>query len=237
MANPRTRWIGSSRIHEQPGSPRVVNTAQGNKTTRIYRGPFSALLNAQPNLGQTIDGSVGMVESVEIVPDGAGMDGPGTMTIVLANDQATYEIEASTLEKPLEKHPLYRPGGDKELSDDDLDKIAAWRTANNSAERKALFTALTTNAKHFVNKLRRGQESYIVPAPIARRTTRSFQQPSPEQTGKRGTPGNFPGLPGGYVWLKTADRAVLQGIRGSWERIEEWTGADEWDTDIYPSNT
>lgn len=234
MAHSLTRWLGSDGIHEQPGSPRVTNTGSGNKTTRVYRGPFSALIEAQPAVGQTVAGSIGKVESVEIVPDGAGRAGPGTMTIVLADDQETFEIEASTLEKPLEKHPLFTTGA-KALSEDDLDKIAAWKATNSAAERTTAFAALSANAKYFVGKLRRGQESYIVPAPIARKTSRSFEKPVTSATGKRGAPAGFPGLPAGYVWLKTADRAVKQGPRASWERVEEWTGADEWDADIYPA--
>ena len=35
--------------------------------------------------------------------------------------------------------------------------------------------------------------------------------------------------------LTTADKATRSGGRGKWERIEEFTGAEKWDADIYPA--
>jgi hypothetical protein len=233
--NTLTRWIGSTRIVEQPGSPKVINSGSGNRTIRTYRGPFSALDSAQPGVGQTVDGSIGKVETVEIQPDGAGTDGPGTMIVTLADDQVTFEVDGATLEKPLERHPLYNAGGDKALTDADLDKIATWKNASNAAERATAYAALSDNAKHFVSKLRRGQESYLVPAPVARKTTRSYVKPTTATIGKRGAPGGFPDIPEGYEWLKTNDKGIKQGARASWERVEEWTAADTWDHDIYPT--
>ena len=37
-----------------------------------------------------------------------------------------------------------------------------------------------------------------------------------------------------FVWFKTADRSVRAGKHGKWQRIEEWTGFDTVDTDLYP---
>ncbi len=34
-----------------------------------------------------------------------------------------------------------------------------------------------------------------------------------------------------YKYLKTADRAVRQSMK--WQRVEEWTGAEEIDDDLY----
>jgi hypothetical protein len=42
-------------------------------------------------------------------------------------------------------------------------------------------------------------------------------------------------LPGGYLWLSTADRSTRTGTYGKWQRVQEWTGADSWDATIYPS--
>lgn len=37
-------------------------------------------------------------------------------------------------------------------------------------------------------------------------------------------------------WLKTADR--LQGaIDGTFQRVEQWTGADKWDPDLYETES
>ena len=229
------RWVGTAAIQEQPGSPKITNSGSGAKVLRTYRGPFSALVSAQPNPGQTVDGSIGKVETVEIQPDGAGTEGPGTMVVTLADDQITYEIDAATLEKPLALHPRYITDGAKALSIDDHNKISAWQNAQSAQDLANAYTALSANAKDYVDKLRLGEEAYLVPAPIARKTTRSYVKPTTQGIGKTGAPDGFPDLPAGYQWLKTSDKGIKQGIRASWERVEEWTGADKWDTDIYPA--
>jgi hypothetical protein len=229
------RIRGDDDVKEQPGSPHLITTGTGTKTTRTWRGGYAKLAAFSLTVGTSLDGSLGKIDSVELVPDRAGKTGPGTLTVVLADDEATYEIDAGTLEKPLVKHPIFAAGGAHALTDADIDKIETWKNAATSGERTTAYTALSANAKFFVDKLRRGEESYLLPAPIARKTTRAYAKPTTYATGTRGDPGGFPGLPAGYEWLKTGDKAIRQGVRGSWERVEEWTGAELWDHDIYPT--
>mgnify|MGYP001065892957 CR=1 FL=1 len=134
-------WRGSVEIFEQPGSPRITSTPQGDRTVRVYRGPFAALKSARPTPGQTMAGFDGKVDSVDVVPDGAGPNGPGTMTITIATDEVVYEIDTTMLEKPLAKHPLFAAGGDKALTSDDSDKIEGWKNAAISSERRTMVSA------------------------------------------------------------------------------------------------
>jgi hypothetical protein len=222
-------------------------TLEGERIVLVYRGKYSTMLAARPAIGDEVTGFEGnYVDQVDLVPDGAGTSGPATMTVVLVSEtwsgattpdlDLTEEVEWSQLEKPIEQHPRYQSGGGAELDSDDLDAIEEWRNATTAEDRSTLYGALTTNAKELADKIRRGQSSYIVPAPVVRKTTKSFETPSSSAQGIRTTSAPVTGAPSGYVWLGTADRAVRQGGRGKWERVQEWTGADEWDSDLYPSS-
>jgi len=243
---PTPTWRGSDSIHEAPGSPHRRRNATEDKIIRTLRGPYGDLIAAEPDPGETMTGYTGyVVESVETFPDGAGVDGPGHTRIVLTIEtppvltstvaEVIEEIEAGGLEKKLESHPIYQPGGSKELEPSDLDAIAEWRAAPTAAARAAIYGAMTDNAKHFTAKLQRGVESYIVAAPVTRITTRSYNKPTVGGIGVRLAAKPFDAAPNGYVWLKTADRAQRQGPAGKWERVQECTGADVWDTDLYPA--
>jgi hypothetical protein len=231
---PSPRWKGdTANIHEQPGSPHYQASGIGARVTHVFGGPYAQLVLNAPTVGAIYGSSSSKVESVEIVPTGAGVDGPGLMTIIVADDFVAYEVEWTTLEKALARHPLFRAGGAKELTSADLDKIEEWKNATTSSERTRIYGTLSANAKFFSDKLRIGEEAYLLPAPVARKTTRSYTAPSSSACGLRGAPSVFPGLPAGYEWLSTGDRAVKQGIRGNWERVQEWTGAEKWDADLY----
>lgn len=205
------------------------------------------MLAERPSIGDELDGYVDFyVDQVDLVQEGTGASGSGTMTIVLVSEtwtgaatpdiDLTEEVEWSQIEKPIEQHPRYLTGGAAALTAADLDAIEEWRNATAAADRSSLYTALSANAKELADKIRRGQTSYIVPAPVARKTTKGFEAPSSSAQGVRQTATPITGAPAGYVWLGTADRAVRQGGRGKWERVQEWTGADDWDSDIYPSS-
>lgn len=248
----RATWKGSREIQEQPGSPRRVKSAAGIQITRVFRGPYEALVAAEPAIGATLEGTAGVfVDSVETVPDAAGPLGPGTMTIVASTpdpdsdgqspEAPIYEVDWTQLEKPLEQHPRYQSTGDKPLNEQDLVDIENWknetdRTLRSQGKYRSADgneVTLSLNAKDLAFKILRGQSSYIVAAPVVRVTSRTYAKPLTSATGTKGHPPAAAGYPPGYEWVKTADRAMRQGSRGTWERIEEWTGADTWDGDIY----
>lgn len=90
---------------------------------------------------------------------------------------------------------------------------------------------LSDDAKEYCQKLLRGQESYNEYTPIARLTTSSIAKPTTGACGTIATSPPVDGIPSGYKWLKTADRACKRSYK--WERVQEWTGTWWWDTDLY----
>ena len=225
------------------GSGKIDSTASRQEATLIYTGQFLDLLAKQPKPGQTVANydNTFVVEKVVVTPE---QGKKGTMTVSLvkespeyANQAApplpTYEVEWAQVDRKLEQAPVFQSGGTYALDSDDLDEIDEWRNQSTASTRATKYAALSANAKVFVDKIKRGQESYIIFAPVARKTSYTYQPPSASSAGKRQTPTGFPALPAGFVWLKTADRSTRTGTKGKWERTEEWTGADAWDTDVY----
>ncbi|MDR2981854.1 MAG: hypothetical protein LBV12_06365 [Puniceicoccales bacterium] len=90
----------------------------------------------------------------------------------------------------------------------------------------------------FFEKWDAGIESYRLYAPVARKTTEHLVQPVPERPGKIEKPVGFSKLPKrgngkDFKWIKTTDQFSWTGRYGRGERIEEWTGSDEIDEDLY----
>jgi hypothetical protein len=239
-------WRGSRQIHLQPGYPEEVTTANGTRVTLVYEGPYATLRATKPRIGQAVVGFPGIpVDQCVVKPKEAGASGPGTLTITLANDSTpgdmittglpdiVEEVEWIDLARKLEQAPIYAAGGSRALTDADLDGIEEWRNADTREKRTSVYAALGANAKHYVDKLRRGQETFVMPSPVVRRTTKTFAAPSSTKMGRRvGKPSAK--APNGYEWLATADKATRTGGRGKWDRVEEFTGAEKWDADIYP---
>ena len=80
----------------------------------------------------------------------------------------------------------------------------------------------------------------LVFSPVARKTTNS-EKPAVKAFGavggRAGKIDNPPSkllamVAGAWKWLKTEDRAVERSGGGS-QHVEAWTGADEWDEDLY----
>ncbi len=176
----------------------------------------------------------------------------------------TYEVDSSSLEKRLESHRRYNgksgspflpysftPGSSltttfplNSVPHNVVSVAEFWDDFKNARvrERPALRGEIPPDAPELLAmideltvKFLSGIEGYIVAAPVCRKTSRSYFKPATSGTGTRGAPSGFPDAPSGYIWLKTADRAVRQGTRGKWERVEEWTAADHWDTELYPT--
>lgn len=244
MAN-TSIWKGTETMQEDPGSPHLVTSANGRSMTRRFTGKYSDLMSAQPDPGMGMDGVPGDLEvaKVEVIK---GKATTGKMIVHLVSQAdgfatspgtppSIYEIDSGQLEKPLSSHKLYATGGTYALLPADLDAVEEWRNKTSAADRATAFAALSANAKNLATKIQRGQESYLVPAPIARKTSPSWKPANPGATGKTGTPTGFgSALPSGYKWLKVTDRATRTGNSGRWERVEEWQAADDWDVQIYP---
>jgi hypothetical protein len=256
-------------MHLQPGYPDYTANAAGETIVLVYGGPYKVLMSGKPSVSQVVAGyPYTPVATVNAKPLGAGVDGPGTLTITLQQDNGstssalldqTDELDWTELTRAIELHPRYNGtagqgnafGGTRLstaaviLSGDSsaTPLTSIWdqlKEAASIATRNALVARIPdSSSKTLVLdlevKFKAGTTNYVAPAPVARRTTRSFLKPTNVTQGKLETPSAFAGLPAGYMWLKTADRSLRQGKRGKWERVQEWTGATIWDTDLYPS--
>lgn len=252
-------WRGSTAIHEQPGSPRFIEEADGERIARTFRGPYTALLSFKPGFGSImadLDDDEFKVVHTDIAPDHGGIGGPGTLTIDLRKPSTlvTEEIDMTILERPLEAHPFYST-----LTNADWAAYHRWENEPDPALKGALYYTWTeryqeydldgvavgepineVNRGHLIgfqaalaSKVLRGQTTYIAPAPVLRRTTTSATAATPSNLGKRASEAPFENAPEGYEWLKTSDRVVERKREGAFERVEEWTGALIWDHDTY----
>src|SRR5205814_388524 len=111
-----------------------------------------------------------------------------------------------------------------------LDAIEEWKNTTGASDRGAKYSALSSNAKKFADKVKRGQDSYVVYQPVARQTERLSYRPTAEPCGILQNPPYGLQITG-YEYLKTADRVTRQGKY--FESAREWSGAEFWDHDIY----
>jgi hypothetical protein len=237
-------WRGSRLIHLQPGSLDEVQSSSGTKVVLAYRGPYITLRAQRPKIGQSISGYAGLtVEQTQTKPDGAGTNGPGTLTVTLSNETTppdavssggsdiTVEIDAGQLQKSVYDNPKFSG-----LTNEEKAKIRK-AVEDNKTEPPALVPRDNNInlASDLFYLLIGGTDSYLCASPTVKITTRSALRPTVGAIGRgtRMTAKPDPAAPAGYQWLKTGDRAVRQGRGGKWERVEEWTGADEWSPILY----
>jgi hypothetical protein len=260
MAAKPARLVGSREIKR-------LNPAWdfGEKITCTVRfvGPYKALLAARPRKGDTLNGlsNYGLrVVSARVEP-GESVD--GTMTVTLEADQAqssdqngpeqigepVHELEWGELQRKIEEHPMWKEGGSYPIRDAGWDKIEEWKKADTAADRAAIRKELAENkddkfgkdAYRLLDKLKRGQEDYVVCYPIARRTTKMARTPGNLGAGMYGVGTPPPecaapqkwGSGAKQIWryFKSADRYTREGRDRT--RTEEWTGAQELDPDVF----
>jgi hypothetical protein len=250
---------GNITVRERPDSPEWDFGTQKVSCTRTFEGMYADLLAGRPLVGDEMDGYQGLyIENVKIK---RAVSGKATMTVVLQVDtvsqdqfpspvQPVYEIEWTQLEKPIEQHPVFKtlfpdPDGVIEFTPDQvtaLTNFRAWENAGDARTAQDAYNLLTTGAPGFqqlAQRKMRGQSTYLLFAPVARITTLARNVTQANQCGVIFTSiAGFPQLPqltGGqsYIWLATADRSTRTGTSGKWQRVQEWTGADEWDGVLY----
>ena len=152
------------------------------------------------------------------------------------------EVNYTIIEKPLKKHPMF-----KSLGTENWVRIASWMDIpiENWEHRMAYeipFKHPNTGNILWVNlggleityckKIAAGIEAYYLQVPVVRQTTTQEEAPTTSLAGKRDSPPVFEEA--APAWLKTADSAIQRSQLGAWERVEEWTGFDELDDDLYP---
>lgn len=104
---------------------------------------------------------------------------------------------------------------------------------------------LTGDALKVAMKIMKGVSCYSIYAPVLTRTTMWNEPPPLENAGCIDTPSTRSGweilgektvdIDAGVMWLKTGCRSNPNGD-GTYTLIEQWTGADEIDGDLYPTS-
>ena len=121
----------------------------------------------------------------------------------------------------------------------DLDR---WMSFIYDDDGRGNISYLTGNALVLAQKIMKGIQSYSIYAPVITRTTMWSTTPPSGHAGMIETPapragwsviGGVPNWTGlATEWLKTAERSTSNGD-GTYTFIEQWTGADQIDGDLY----
>lgn len=249
-------WRGPKTL--QPGKVNWDFQATKVVAATEFNGPYETCLAQRPVIGQSINGIGYGVKVISCKIDESD-GGAGIIKLVLEAEQSNseystepigepiYEVEAVELQKPLEQHPqvgilspVRQKFNEDGFPDPDKGKQRTWDnwpelTDADSAPPGVAFdyfaTGSVTLAKY--KELReKGVESWATGYPVARRTSYYIGQPQTFRIYVRQTPPIACGAPTGYQYLRTADRVAREGRRCT--RVEEWTGAEEWDSLLYP---
>lgn len=215
-------------------------TDQGQSRTRVLdgivnvsvrEGKFADCLAALPSIGDVDTKMGGYVTAASVEQTQAGL-GRLTVQSESRNGTAIYEIDWQQIQKSIKDHPRYN-GGAYTLTDTDWEHIdAALAGQKQTSAGASVDVSSPAGRANAYTKMRKGIDSYVVFAPVARKTTRNILIFSAgSNLGSYSATAPFAGCPSGYKWLKTSDRARKEGP--FWERTEEWLGADNWDPQLY----
>ncbi|MGN1325898.1 MAG: hypothetical protein ACI4YA_06140 [Candidatus Spyradenecus sp.] len=181
----------------------------------------------------------GYVSAVELQ---ALKGGRGRLIISTAeqDDVAVWGLEMAEIQKPIRNWHATEAEGTKP----DTALLAGWENQKGIKDLAKEYDAYRYNGQALTGETltlakmirEEGIEYYVVFTPIITLTTRHNGLPSGvgSNIGKIETPKDAPeGLSAiATEWLKTADR--IQGsIDGVYTRIQQWTGADKWNPNLY----
>ncbi len=234
--------------------------------TLVYRGDLAELKTKAGGftVGQTssavpanlnISGDTFKVTGVEIT---GGAGGTGRLTVGLSavsNSSVTvlptekgvdWQLEWTLVERPLEQHPTFAP---LFTNTDSFADIYTWKNIQdkhayykaqfkipNDIENPTSWRSLTGDALKFCQKLAKGIAAYQVQVPVVRKIETTVSGPgsnASSRCGMRQDPPKFDNL--ANAWLKTADSWTKNG-QSKWSHIQEWSGFDSLDEDLYPSS-
>lgn len=182
----------------------------------------------------------GYVSAVELQ---ALKGGRGRLIISTAqqDDVSVWGLEMAEIQKPIR---TWKANEKKEEDRPDLALLANWESQAGKQGLEGEYnayryngTGLSGNTLTLAKMIREeGIDHYAVYTPIITLTTRHNGIPSGvgSNIGKIESPADAPGDLSAIAteWLKTADR--IQGsIDGVYTRIQQWTGADKWNTNLY----
>jgi hypothetical protein len=239
-------WRGSKEIAESPESPKWDFQTDKNVCVRTFYGPYASCLARKPTNGQKM-ADLGSDSGLQVVnvkvnkqKGGKGemivtLEEGYTYTSVSTSQPPKYEIEWVQTDRKLESHDRY-----SELTDEEFALVQQALDAQNKAERDIALTddAFGDLMFELYEKKRKGQDAFTLYSPVLRRTTIWTGAHKATPCGVRMEAAELPAVlqtmaPDGYVWMKTADRGTQSGRFGKHERIEEWSGFDSIDADIY----
>jgi hypothetical protein len=240
-----TIYKGNTSDQEQASSGRrTFRRGAKRQYVKVVRGRLQSVETNAPKVGDTVSirGKSCVATGVDVQPERGGM---ATLTVSGvqkrhgADAEITWEIEMAQIEKPLLSHPKYA---------ECAAEVAAWRdgvdavlhAAHKYIDEDGEEAELTGDALEAAEKIEKGVESYLVFAPVIRKVTKSDDNLTVGlDLGKKVPAPTMPSsisVAGAWEWLKTKDNVTLDGDLLA-TRIEEWTGADEWDEDLYGSET
>lgn len=260
-----TRYIGDLSPQKAPESGRVEVPTSGARTyTEITVGKLADLKPLLPARGArvTIDGVPCRVFQAELEPAKGGM---ARLTVRGRPDRTTassvrrrpsssrpceetekFSVEMAQIEKPLLAHPRYKDVAAavalwRDETDPDLRKAFKYKDASDATQ------TLTALGQEAAQKMMKGVENYLVWAPVIRRSTAGLRHATVGQgMGELDDPDTLLDaitVAGSWKWLKTGDSAETywtEDEKGDdcerCSREELWTGADDWDEDLYGGN-
>lgn len=189
--------------------------------------------------------SEGIVSAAEVVRL-KGLRGRMSLTYTTLETCEVWGLEMMEIQKPIK---TWMAGAEKKDDRPDLNLLANWESQANNPALQAEYnaykyngTALTGNTLKLAQMIREeGIEHYVVYTPVITCTTRLNEIPSGigADNGKITTPtsddanvtiDNLTNT--ASQWLKTGDR-LTGAIDGTYTRVQQWTGADKWNTNLY----
>ena len=234
-----TSYKGNTAVREAWESGSKTN-ADLDTIQQIKKGKYADLLAIQPAKG--VELITGYVVSSSTLVSKRGLMGELTInltekietvgTVPTGALRSTIETDMAQLEKPIlamSDYSGYAP------------EIALWKDAPADLRSQYKYTdadgdpqTLTGEGLKVAQLMLKGVETVLMFNPVISRTSIYKSRKDPENCGKIDTPPVT--VPGTWVYLKTADRCIQQGDK-SYQRTEQWTGAEEWSTDLYKAAT
>lgn len=199
------------------------------RTTEVWAGPYALLKLKQESLWASASSST-------LTPDDAGH---GTLTVVYELTRTlpvgegeeepgpVYELIWQELRKPVEEHPHFA-----DLTSENHAAIAA--ALSGEADPP---TTPAEAVELYALKIK-GVTEYAIGVPVIRATESGLTaRPSSTPCWVRDNPPAGSGGPAGYEWMLTACEIRQEGTAKApvWSRSREWTGAEAWDSILYPA--
>ena len=244
-------WKGSTELTEQPGSPLYELDAYGPKYTRVWKGPHATCMANIPARLSTISGTTDdfSVDKVKVEKAPGGL---GIMTVSLLafpiqdytfSENQLLEIEYQEIQRPLLTHPTFNPAsanvgttgaGDNDLTDPETQNLLIQYENGDANQKNAVYATAPTDfpeLRTYLNLVRAGVTSYVLYAPVCRKTTKNAAPPDMDCPGYIATPPGYLDL-AGTIFLYTANRLTYDH---GWNQVQEWTGAQSIAILLYPS--